>query len=78
MTLEKILGISSRRTWFDSPSDEFNRTDMEKKIKVLASLNYWGLLDKVIADYQEKYIEKEYIQNSLKSTLLLYINELDE
>ncbi|WP_423819214.1 hypothetical protein V5739_00455 [Salinimicrobium sp. TIG7-5_MAKvit] len=78
MTIEKIIGISSRRTWFDSPSDEFNRTDMEKKIKVLASLNYWGLLDKVIADYQEKYKDKDYIQNSLKSTLLLYINELDE
>ncbi len=78
MQMNKILGITSRRTWFDSPSNEFNQTNMEKKVLVLASLNYWGELEHVIADYQERYKEKEYIINSLQSTLLLYIKELDD
>lgn len=78
MDIQTILGNKRYRSLFDSSSDEFERSSIEDKLIVLASLNFWNLLDEVIKLHQEKYSQSKdkYILSQLKPTLLLLISHL--
>ena len=79
MNIEKILNGKSKRSLFDSSSDEFNRSSIEEKLTMLASLNYWNLLDKTIKEYQDYNSgpKDKYKHDSLKPTLQLLISHID-
>jgi len=76
MTIEKILNGTRKRTLFDSFADEAKRKTTEQKLTILASLNYYGLLDKTIKDYKNYYSDRKDILSFLKPTLLYYYSEL--
>jgi hypothetical protein len=78
MNIEKILNGKKYRSLFDKLSDEFNKSSIDNKLNVLASLNYWNLLDQVIKEYQQKYKEQKdkYILDQLKPTLQFLISHL--
>lgn len=75
MNIEKILNGKKYRDLFDNLSDEFGKSPIDSKLNVLASLNYWNLLDQVIKEYQQKYKQKKdkYILDQLKPTLQFLI-----
>lgn len=80
MKIETILNGERKRGLFDSLSNEFNKTPMDEKLTILASLNYWKLIDQTIKEYQEYYSEpdKRYIIDLLKPTLQSFLKLLYE
>ena len=78
MNIEKILNGKKYRNLFDKLSDEFDKTSIEDKLNILASLNYWNLLDKVIKENQLRYKQHKdkYILEQLKPTLQSLISHL--
>ncbi|MGV6827968.1 MAG: hypothetical protein ACWA45_01065, partial [Flavobacteriales bacterium] len=76
MTIEQVLNGTRKRTLFDSFSDEFKRSSVEQKLTLLASLNYYNLLDKIIKDYKIYYKERKDILGDLKNTLVYLYSEL--
>ncbi|PIV97595.1 MAG: hypothetical protein COZ16_12205 [Flavobacteriaceae bacterium CG_4_10_14_3_um_filter_31_253] len=78
MNIEKILNGKKYRSLFDKLSDEFDKSPIDNKLNVLASLNYWNLLDQVIKEYQQKYKQQKdkYILDQLKPTLQFLISHL--
>jgi len=76
MTIEKILNVISKRTLFDTFANEFNRIDLEYKLIILASLNYYNLLDKTIKEYKIYNRDRQYLIDEIKNSLLFYYEKL--
>lgn len=79
MTEEIILNGIKLRSLFDSFSHEFKSSTIDGKILTLASLNNYGLLKKVIKEYQKKYKEngRADIVNDIPSTLNIFVKNLN-
>ncbi len=79
MKQETILNGIKLRSLFDSFSHEFNSSTVENKILTLSALNHFGLLKKVIKDYQKNYKEQRRtdIANDVNSTLNFFIKTLN-
>lgn len=75
--IEKILRGRKKRILFDNFADEFKRTSIDEKLLTLASLNYYGFLEKAIEDYESDYKEKQDIIDGLKTTLQYYISYIE-
>lgn len=78
MDIQTILGEKKYRSLLDKLSDEFERSPIEDKLTVLASLNYWNLFDQIIKEYQQKYKQPKdkYILDHLKPTIQYFISHL--
>lgn len=78
--LRKDLGIQrSWRTYFDSGSYEFERTDYEEKVQTLKRIITSGYrLELVLAHYKENYSIPgyEHVISNLKRTLIFLISYL--
>jgi hypothetical protein len=79
MKQEIILKGIKLRSLFDSSSPEFKSSTVENKILTLSILNFFGLLKKVIKDYQKNYKNqgRTDITNNLNSTLNFFIKTLN-
>ena len=75
--IEKILRGRKKRILFDNFADEYKRTSIEEKLITLASLNYHGILEKAIIDYQIDYKNKQDVLDGLKTTLQYYISYIE-
>lgn len=78
MNVDKILNGRKYRSLFDKLSDEFDKSSIDDKLKTLASLNYWNLIDEIIKEYQQKYKDSKdtHILDQLKPTLQFLISHL--
>lgn len=79
MKEEIILNGIKLRSLFDSFSHEFKSSTIDDKILTLAGLNNYGLLKKVIKEYQKKYKEngRADIVNDIASTLNIFVKNLN-
>ena len=79
MNQENILNGIRLRSLFDSFSHEFKSSTVENKILTVSILNNFGLLKKVIKDYQNEYKEKERadIIREINATLNFFIKTLN-
>ena len=79
MKQENILNGIKLRSLFDSFSHEFKSSTVENKILTLSALNKFGLLKKVIKDYQKNYKDQGRIDivNEVNSTLNFFIQTLN-
>lgn len=79
MKQETILKGIKLRSLFDSFSDEFKRASVESNIITLATLSKFGLLKRVIRQYQKWYKEQDRadIANGVNSTLNFFIKTLN-
>lgn len=79
MKKENILNGIKLRSLFDSYSHEFKSSTVENKILTLSVLNNFGLLKKVIKEYQKNYKEqgRTDIVKEVNSTLNLFIKTLN-
>lgn len=79
MNQENILNGIKLRSLFDSFSHEFKSSTVENKILTLSALNKFGLLKKIIKDYQKNYKDQNRtdIVNEVNSTLNFFIKTLN-
>lgn len=73
MEINIILDYKSRKSLLDSLSHEFGTSEMEEKLITLASLNYFGLLETFILDYEKNHQYVTHVLHNLKPTLILLI-----
>lgn len=76
MEINKILGGKSRKSLLDSYSHEFSTSTMEDKLIILASLNYFGLLETFILDYKKDHQEIPHVLRNLKPTLIRFLAKM--